>query len=161
MKELSRRGFLQTAAVAAAAGALKPSTSLGHSEPIGRAQGPLAIASANGLPATQKAIDLMRQGADTLDAAIAGVNIGEEDPNDHSVGYGGLPNEDGIVELDSCVMHGPTHKAGAVAAIGLMVLTPMGDSLPGVWWALGVMMMVRGLVFVLTYRRSAEIAVRS
>jgi len=50
---------------------------------------------------------------------------------------------------------------GAVAAIGLMVLTPMGDSLPGVWWALGVMMMVRGLVFVLTYRRSAEIAVRS
>ena len=117
MKELSRRGFLQTAAVAAAAGALKPSTSLGHSEPTGRAQGPLAIASANGLPATQKAIDLMRQGADTLDAAIAGVNIVEEDPNDHSVGYGGLPNEDGVVELDSCVMHGPSAGAGAVAAL--------------------------------------------
>jgi MATE family, multidrug efflux pump len=51
--------------------------------------------------------------------------------------------------------------AGAVAAIGLIVLTPMGETLTGVWWALGVMMVVRGLVFVLTYRRSAEIAVRS
>ncbi len=51
--------------------------------------------------------------------------------------------------------------AGAVAGIGLMVFTPMGDSLTGVWWALGAMMVVRGLVFILTYRRSAEIAVRS
>ncbi|MEE8407687.1 MAG: MATE family efflux transporter [Acidimicrobiia bacterium] len=51
--------------------------------------------------------------------------------------------------------------AGAVAGIGLMVFTPMGDSLTGVWWALGAMMVVRGVVFVLTYRRSAEIAVRS
>ena len=48
---------------------------------------------------------------------IAGVNIVEKDPDDHSVGYGGLPNEDGVVELDSCVMHGPTHQAGAVAAL--------------------------------------------
>ena len=51
--------------------------------------------------------------------------------------------------------------AGAVVGIGLMVFTPMGDSLTGVWWALGAMMVVRGLVFILTYRRSAEIAVRS
>jgi MATE family multidrug resistance protein len=51
--------------------------------------------------------------------------------------------------------------AGAVAGIGLMVFTPMGDSLTGVWWALGAMMVVRGAVFILTYRRSAEIAVRS
>jgi hypothetical protein len=54
---------------------------------------------------------------DPLDAVIAGVNIVERDPDDHSVGYGGLPNEDGVVELDSCVMHGPTHNAGAVAAL--------------------------------------------
>jgi len=59
----------------------------------------------------------MRAGGDTLDAVIAGVNIVEEDPNDSSVGYGGLPNEDGIVELDSCVMHGPTCGAGSVAAL--------------------------------------------
>ncbi len=56
-------------------------------------------------------------GQDTLDAAVAGVNIVEEDPNDNSVGYGGLPNEDGVVELDSCVMHGPTRGCGSVAAL--------------------------------------------
>lgn len=48
---------------------------------------------------------------------IAGVNIVEDDPTDHSVGLGGLPNEDGIIELDSCCMHGPTHNAGGVASI--------------------------------------------
>ncbi|HUN82670.1 MAG TPA: N(4)-(beta-N-acetylglucosaminyl)-L-asparaginase, partial [Phycisphaerae bacterium] len=52
-----------------------------------------------------------------LDAVIASVNVVEDDPNDHSVGLGGLPNEDGVVELDSSVMHGPSHKAGAVAAL--------------------------------------------
>ena len=60
---------------------------------------------------------MIRDGADTLDAVIAGVNLLEEDPDDITVGYGGLPNEDGIVELDSCVMHGPTCGTGAVAAL--------------------------------------------
>jgi N4-(beta-N-acetylglucosaminyl)-L-asparaginase len=59
----------------------------------------------------------MRQGADPRDAVIAGVNIVEEDPNDMSVGYGGLPNEEGVVELDASVMYGPTHMAGGVAAL--------------------------------------------
>ncbi len=77
----------------------------------------VVISSTNGLRATEKAAQLIHEGADALDAVIAGVNIVEEDPNDHSVGYGGLPNEDGVVELDSCVMHGPTHNAGAVAAL--------------------------------------------
>jgi N4-(beta-N-acetylglucosaminyl)-L-asparaginase len=62
-------------------------------------------------------MELIRQGSDPLDAVVAGINLVEDDPDDHSVGYGGLPNEDGVVELDSCVMHGPTHKAGAVAAL--------------------------------------------
>jgi len=62
-------------------------------------------------------MELLREGADPLAAAIAGVNLVEDDPNDHSVGYGGLPNEDGVVELDAAVMHGPTHSAGAVAAL--------------------------------------------
>ncbi len=75
------------------------------------------IASANGLRATEKAMAMMAGGADTLDAVVSGVNIVEEDPNDHSVGYGGLPNEDGVVELDSCLMHGPTCRAGSVAAL--------------------------------------------
>jgi N4-(beta-N-acetylglucosaminyl)-L-asparaginase len=76
-----------------------------------------AISSANGLKAVEKAYELMTGNADTLDAAIAGVQIVEDDPDDVTVGYGGLPNENGVVELDAAVMHGPTHKAGAVASL--------------------------------------------
>ncbi len=90
---------------------------------------PLAIASANrvtlpdgtvyynGIRATARAFELMRAGSDPLDAVIAGVTIVEDDPNDMSVGYGGLPNEEGEVELDASVMHGPTGRCGAVAAL--------------------------------------------
>jgi N4-(beta-N-acetylglucosaminyl)-L-asparaginase len=78
---------------------------------------PVVISSANGMAACARAYNMIRDGADTLDAVIAGVNIVELDPNDTSVGYGGLPNEDGVVELDACVMHGPTKRAGSVAAI--------------------------------------------
>jgi N4-(beta-N-acetylglucosaminyl)-L-asparaginase len=77
----------------------------------------ISIASNNGLRATSRAVELMKSGSDTLDAAIAGVNTQEEDPEDDSVGYGGLPNEEGVVELDACVMHGPTRRAGSVASI--------------------------------------------
>jgi N4-(beta-N-acetylglucosaminyl)-L-asparaginase len=56
-------------------------------------------------------------GADTLDAILAGVNIQELDPEDMSVGLGGLPNEDGVVQLDASCMHGPTKRAGAVGAL--------------------------------------------
>lgn len=72
---------------------------------------------ANGLTCVAKAFKLMTEGADVLDAVIAGVNIVELDPEDTSVGYGGLPNADGVVQLDSSVMHGPTKRAGAVACI--------------------------------------------
>src|SRR5437762_11103322 len=66
----------------------------------------------------QKAFTMMTQGgADVLDALIAGVNIVELDPLDDSVGYGGLPNADGVVQLDSCCMHGPKKRAGSVASI--------------------------------------------
>ncbi len=78
---------------------------------------PGVIASANGLNATQKAMDLLKQGEDTLDAVVAGVTLVEDDPNDRSVGYGGLPNEHGVVQLDSSVMHGPTRGAGAVGCL--------------------------------------------
>jgi len=62
-------------------------------------------------------MSMLKEGKDPVDAVVAGVNIVEDDPDDHSVGLGGLPNEDGVVELDSCVMHGPTHRAGGVAAL--------------------------------------------
>ncbi len=78
---------------------------------------PIVISSANGRAACAKAMEMLKGGADTLDAVIAGVNIVELDPNDTSVGYGGLPNEDGVVELDASVMHGPTRRCGAVGAI--------------------------------------------
>src|SRR6516164_119583 len=77
----------------------------------------IAISSANGVAACARALEVVRAGGDTLDAVIAGVNIVELDPNDNSVGYGGLPNEEGVVELDASVMHGPTRRGGAVAAI--------------------------------------------
>lgn len=77
----------------------------------------MAISSANGLRATAKAVEMMRAGADTVEAAVEGVSIVELDPNDMSVGYGGLPNEAGVVELDASVMHGPTMRAGAVGAL--------------------------------------------
>ena len=81
------------------------------------AAGPVVIASANGVGAVTRAMEMIRSGSDALEAVIAGVNLVEDDPKDHSVGYGGLPNEDGVVELDSAVMHGPTHRGGAVAAL--------------------------------------------
>src|SRR5947208_6512608 len=77
----------------------------------------IVISSDNGMRACARAMELLKAGGDTLDAVIAGVNIVEEDPNDNSVGYGGLPNEEGVVELDACVMHGPTRRAGSVASI--------------------------------------------
>ena len=77
----------------------------------------VVISSSNGLRACDRAIEMIRSGADTLDAVIAGVNINEDDPEDNSVGYGGLPNELGVVELDASVMHGPTRRCGAVASL--------------------------------------------
>jgi N4-(beta-N-acetylglucosaminyl)-L-asparaginase len=70
-----------------------------------------------GVNCCNKALELMRAGKDTLDAIVAGVNIVELDPNDTSVGFGGLPNEDGVVQLDASCVHGPSRRMGAVGAI--------------------------------------------
>jgi N4-(beta-N-acetylglucosaminyl)-L-asparaginase len=78
---------------------------------------PLIISSANGVNALQKGMDILKSGGDTLDAVVATVTVVEDDPNDDSVGYGGLPNEEGVVELDASVMHGPTHRCGSVASV--------------------------------------------
>jgi N4-(beta-N-acetylglucosaminyl)-L-asparaginase len=125
MPTTTRRRFLVGGLAAAAASvsttALWPTALLAQSKPalgkttVGRP--PVVISSANGLRATARAYELLQGGADPLDAAIAGVNIIEDDPLDESVGLGGLPNEEGVVELDSSCMHGPTARGGAVAAL--------------------------------------------
>jgi N4-(beta-N-acetylglucosaminyl)-L-asparaginase len=118
MTNFSRRDFLKTGAGAAAllaGGRLRAGTAAGPSAaPPGTLR---VVSSGNGIRATAKAMEILRAGGDPLDAVIAGVNIVEDDPNDMSVGYGGLPNEDGVVELDASVMYGPTHQAGAVASL--------------------------------------------
>jgi N4-(beta-N-acetylglucosaminyl)-L-asparaginase len=119
---LSRREFVASAAVGiAAASAREIPYPMRPPRPLDAesrwAAKPVAVSSANGLRAVQKAFDLLMQGADTLDAVIEGVKIQELDPNDDSVGYGGLPNADGVVQLDASCMHGPTKRAGAVGAL--------------------------------------------
>lgn len=77
----------------------------------------LSIASYNGLNAAQCAVALMAQGVAPLDACVEGVTLVEDDPNELTVGYGGLPNEAGIVELDAAVMDGASHRGAGVAAL--------------------------------------------
>lgn len=86
-------------------------------DPGAEHRGVVAIASGNGLAAVDRAYELAMGGADPADAVVEGVGIVEADPEDITVGLGGLPNEEGVVQLDSCVMHGPSHKAGAVACL--------------------------------------------
>src|SRR4051812_49294349 len=122
---ISRRRFVGAGAAAAAGLTLSPQVRAemleagpGTSPTAGFAGPPVVIASANGIRGVARAYDMIaRQNADTLDAIIAGVNIEELDPEDQFVGLGGLPNEEGVVELDASCMHGPTKRAGAVGAI--------------------------------------------
>lgn len=122
MSEITRRKFIQSTTASGVAAATLVSSSgqvqtSASAQAQPRASLPAIISSANGLKATQRAMGIIRAGGDTLDAVIAGVNIVEEDPEDTSVGYGGLPNADGEVELDASVMHGPSRRSGAVAAL--------------------------------------------
>jgi N4-(beta-N-acetylglucosaminyl)-L-asparaginase len=112
---LERREFLKVASVSLAGGALAhDKVQAQGGAPAGL---PVVISSANGMKATARAMELLKGGGQPLDAVIAGVNIVEDDPNDNSVGYGGLPNEDCEVELDASVMDGFTCRCGAVAAL--------------------------------------------
>ena len=121
---VSRRDFLERSAALAAAGFVPrlPDADLFSSAspavPTARRARPIVVASKNGIRGVKVAFDRMDQrNQDPLDAAIAGVNIEELDPDNQSVGLGGLPNEEGVVQLDASCMHGPTKRAGSVACI--------------------------------------------
>lgn len=115
---LTRRTFLGGATATALAAATRDATAAPAVPWIRRGQARFgAVGSANALRGANLAVEMMRQGADTLDAAVEGVKIQELDPDDNSVGYGGLPNEAGVVQLDASCMHGPSRRAGAVAAL--------------------------------------------
>src|SRR6476659_7937156 len=125
---MNRRRFMQSGIAGGLTLAVTPRALLGQAPSVtsSKATRPVVISSANGnkfknggdMTCVQKAFTMMTSGnADVLDALIAGVNIVELDPLDDSVGYGGLPNAEGVVQLDSCCMHGPKKRAGGVAAL--------------------------------------------
>ena len=128
---LKRREFLKSSALAGLSAPFLTNETFSATQQrpaLGQAL-PVIISSANGatvpkrgvepkgISCLERAMQILKAGGDTLDAVVAGVNIVEDDPDDNSVGYGGLPNEDCEVELDASVMHGPTRRAGAVASV--------------------------------------------
>jgi N4-(beta-N-acetylglucosaminyl)-L-asparaginase len=129
----TRRDFLGAGAAAAAglalpkiADALPVVTVRDRAQPERPARArPVVMGSANGhrsrnaegKTGVQLAHEMISRGGDTLDAIVAGVNIVELDPTDNSVGLGGLPNQEGVVQLDASCMHGPTKRAGSVACL--------------------------------------------
>jgi len=130
---VSRRDFLGAGAAAAAglaipklAGSMPVITVRDRAgvAPKAFAGRPVIISATNGLTpdasgkkGIQVAYDELMKGADPLDAVVAGVQIVELNPEDQSVGLGGLPNEEGVVQLDASCMHGPTKRAGAVGSL--------------------------------------------
>jgi N4-(beta-N-acetylglucosaminyl)-L-asparaginase len=140
-RKLNRRDFVRTSAAAGIAAAAPP-TLLARSAATAdqttmkqpakapvmmtpKGIPPVVISSANGnrfknggpVTCVEKAFQMIAGGSDVLDALIAGVNIVELDPEETSVGYGGLPNAEGVVQLDASCMHGPKKRGGAVACI--------------------------------------------
>jgi N4-(beta-N-acetylglucosaminyl)-L-asparaginase len=123
-KKVTRRQFVQASTAGLAVAASGPVFGRAPAVQTGSVK-PVVVSSSNGnryknggpVTGVQRAFDMIVKGTDVLDAVIAGVNLCELDPEDSSVGYGGLPNADGVVQLDSCCMHGPTKRAGGVACI--------------------------------------------
>jgi len=119
---VSRRDFLGTAA--AASFSLGLLNDPGQAQESGKSDGnsragkrPIIVCAHNGFNYLDDAYAFLAAGGDTLDAALRVVKGPEDDPNDTSVGLGGLPNEEGVVELDACCMHGPTRRAGSVGGV--------------------------------------------
>ena len=116
----SRRDFVKTSVLGAvAAGMGTPAEAVVAEQAVqsGTPKRPVIICAHNGYAYVEAAYAFLKGGGDTLEAGIRVVKGPEDDPNDDSVGLGGLPNEEGVVELDSCCMHGPTRRAGSVGGV--------------------------------------------
>src|SRR6266705_1533373 len=124
-KRISRRKFVAAAGIGTLASPALLALAQAPQIQTKPSSKPVVVAAANrnkskdtdGLTCVARAFKMVTEGADVLDAVVAGVNIVELDPEDTSVGYGGLPNADGVVQLDSSLMHGPLKRAGAVACL--------------------------------------------
>lgn len=123
---VSRRDFVKTSvlgAVAAGVGGTATADVLaqdgqqGHASQADAPKRPIIICANNGYKYAEAAFQFLKGGGDTLEAGVRVVRGPEDDPNDDSVGLGGLPNEECVVELDSCCMHGPTRRAGSVGGV--------------------------------------------
>ncbi|HJO37647.1 MAG: N(4)-(beta-N-acetylglucosaminyl)-L-asparaginase [Vicinamibacterales bacterium] len=123
---INRRDFMLTGAAATGLAAGSPRRAFGRAPAVQTSSvRPVVIASGNGHTirnggsetCVETAFRMLTDGTDVLESLIAGVNLNELDPADGGVGFGGSPNADGVVQLDSCCMHGPTRRAGGVAAI--------------------------------------------
>lgn len=118
---LSRRDFVSAAALGALGSATGASaataTAVTVQPPLRAARLPIIVSAGNGFPYIDRGYQQLNGGADTLEAALSVVRGPEDDPNDDSVGLGGLPNEEGVVELDASCMHGPSRRAGAVGGV--------------------------------------------
>jgi N4-(beta-N-acetylglucosaminyl)-L-asparaginase len=120
--KLTRRDFLATTTIGSASLALDlraAQPAAGYKPPVAGAKpkAPVIICAANGYNYLDRGYAVLTSGGDTLDAVMQVITGPEDDPNDDSVGLGGLPNEDCVVELDACCMHGPTRMAGSVAGV--------------------------------------------
>ncbi|HEY4902797.1 MAG TPA: N(4)-(beta-N-acetylglucosaminyl)-L-asparaginase [Candidatus Sulfotelmatobacter sp.] len=114
----SRRDFVKTSVLGAMAAGVGPrAQGQDHVAQTGSSKRPIIICAHNGLNYLDNAFAFLKGGGDTLDAALHVVRGPEDDPNDTSVGLGGIPNEEGVVELDACCMHGPTRRAGSVGGV--------------------------------------------
>jgi N4-(beta-N-acetylglucosaminyl)-L-asparaginase len=117
---LSRRDFVSGVALGALGGVAAGQADSVEPLPKQRMQAasrPIIVAAGNGYAFLDGAYQYLKGGGDTLEAAIRVVAGAEDDPEDDSVGLGGLPNEEGVVELDASCMHGPTRRAGAAGGV--------------------------------------------
>ncbi len=119
--KFSRRDFIATTAIGSASLALdlkaQSNSRLPDTASANPPKKPIIICAANGYNYLDRGYAVLTGGGDTLDAVMQVITGPENDPDEDSVGLGGLPNEDGVVELDACCMHGPTRQAGSVAAV--------------------------------------------